>query len=595
MYRGLKSGIGISAALLLACSGAWAEAPAPSDPKFFESQVWPIFESRCVTCHGADKQKGKLRLDTPEAINAGGESGPSLVAGKPDESKLYTLVALPKDDPDIMPATGDPLTAEQQGVIKAWIEAGGAFGDWKGAVMAVAAPSASAESAATPAPPSAVKAPDPGILGELAKNVTAATPESVKALSDAGALALAIDRSSPLLSVNFQLAGPAVTDEKLAVLAQAAPQITWLNLANTKVTDAGLAALSGLNNLTNLHLEKTGIGDAGLAHLKGMAHLEYLNVYGTQVTDAGLEILASMPSLKRVYVWQSQVTPEGVEKLRAALPGALVNNGWEAPAEPAPTDAPAETATIDLALLADADRCCAKAKGEGKDCDHPCCVEAKAQNKLCAQCNPEGAKKLAALEKTTADSCCDKAKKAGALCDHDCCKEALAKGELCTKCNAAPADAPAEAPAAEAKFDDNSCCALAKADGKDCDHPCCAEARGAGKVCEKCNPKVASAATPDGAAAPDISVLFDADSCCATAKAGGKECDHPCCIEAKTGGKVCGKCNPKGAAQQNVAANYTPGGCCDAAAKAEKACEHPCCVEAAKSGLLCTACNAKAA
>lgn len=497
---------GLMAVAMIVVSGAaWAEeGPAPTDPKFFETKVYPIFQSRCVSCHGPEKQKAKLRLDTAEGINAGGEDGPIFVASKSAESLVVQLVSKPAGDDDIMPPSGDPLTAEQIATIAAWIDAGASLGDFKtGAPKEQNANAAAADSAVSMAAPSEVKPYDGGVLAALAKSVQPAAPEAVKALTDAGALALNIDRSSPLLSVNFQLAGQQVDDAKLAALAQAAPQITWLNLANTKVTDAGLSALASLPNLTMLHLERTGIGDAGLDALAGLQHLEYLNLYGTQVSDAGLAKLAGLKSLKKLYVWQSKVTSAGVDAVKAAIPGIYVNSGIEvaapvpAPAaEPMPAPTPAEPAPApeataakapELAQFFDKEACCARGKAEGKDCEHPCCKEAREAGKVCAQCNPLGAKKLAALDKATGDTCCAKSKGEGKLCDHPCCKEALDKGELCTKCNPQAAAA-----AIELQFDENGCCALAKAGGKACDHPCCAEARTAGKACEKCNPKSAA-------------------------------------------------------------------------------------------------------
>jgi hypothetical protein len=70
-----------------------ADAPVNSeDVKFFESKVRPILVARCVKCHGAAQQKGKLRLDSHEALLGGGESGPVVVSGKPEESLLVEAI-----------------------------------------------------------------------------------------------------------------------------------------------------------------------------------------------------------------------------------------------------------------------------------------------------------------------------------------------------------------------------------------------------------------------------------------------------------------------------------------------------------------------
>ena len=119
-------------------------------------------------------------------------------------------------------------------------------------------------------------------------------------------------------------------DSGLDALAPIADKIASLDLARTKVTDAGLAKLGAMKNLQELHLENTGISDAGLDHLKGLASLEYLNLYNTKVTDAGLAKLAGLGKLKALYLWQSGVTKAGVAALKAKLPNAHINSGWTA-------------------------------------------------------------------------------------------------------------------------------------------------------------------------------------------------------------------------------------------------------------------------
>lgn len=120
------------------------------------------------------------------------------------------------------------------------------------------------------------------------------------------------------------------TDASLAPLGPVAGKIVALDLARTKVTDAGLKAVAAMAALQELHLENTGITDAGLDHLKGLAALEYLNLYNTKVTDAGVQKLAGLGKLKALYLWQTGVTKAGVAQLKAKLPQARINTGWTA-------------------------------------------------------------------------------------------------------------------------------------------------------------------------------------------------------------------------------------------------------------------------
>jgi hypothetical protein len=61
--------------------------------ELWSTKVQPIFDIHCVKCHGPIEQKSDLELDTPEAVFKGGDEGIVVVAGKPDESRLYQYLA----------------------------------------------------------------------------------------------------------------------------------------------------------------------------------------------------------------------------------------------------------------------------------------------------------------------------------------------------------------------------------------------------------------------------------------------------------------------------------------------------------------------
>ena len=64
----------------------------PEQETFFEQKVHPILAAKCFECHGEKKQEGGLRLDSRSAILKGNDSGPAIVAGKPDESRLVEVI-----------------------------------------------------------------------------------------------------------------------------------------------------------------------------------------------------------------------------------------------------------------------------------------------------------------------------------------------------------------------------------------------------------------------------------------------------------------------------------------------------------------------
>ena len=107
--------------------GALASVAAPPEGvAFFEKQVRPILVEKCVSCHGPDRQKGELRLDSRAALLAGGERGAAVVAGKPGQSLL--LRALSHDGELKMPPKSKLSEAEVASV-QEWVRLGAPWPD----------------------------------------------------------------------------------------------------------------------------------------------------------------------------------------------------------------------------------------------------------------------------------------------------------------------------------------------------------------------------------------------------------------------------------------------------------------------------------
>lgn len=105
-----------------------SKLPPAGDAKgvTYQKDIKPIFEKTCFKCHGSEKQKGKLRVDSLEATLKGGEVGKVVEPGNSAKSVLVHNVARIGDEDDWMPPTdkGTPLTKEQVGLIRAWIDQG---------------------------------------------------------------------------------------------------------------------------------------------------------------------------------------------------------------------------------------------------------------------------------------------------------------------------------------------------------------------------------------------------------------------------------------------------------------------------------------
>ena len=95
----------------------------------YEKDIKPIFDQSCVKCHGEQKPKGKLQLTSLPLILKGGEDGKVVEPGNSASSVLIHNIAHVGDPDDYMPPPHNkagigPLTKDQIGLVRAWIDQG---------------------------------------------------------------------------------------------------------------------------------------------------------------------------------------------------------------------------------------------------------------------------------------------------------------------------------------------------------------------------------------------------------------------------------------------------------------------------------------
>jgi uncharacterized membrane protein len=309
LLRGLLGGTRASAPSL---SGRPLEAI-----RTYESLAAPILQERCVTCHGPAKAEGGLRLDTPEGIAKGGDDGPAIVAGRAASSELVRRIWLPPSHEDAMPPGGHrPLAPAEASLLRWWID--------QGARVDQTLADAEIGPDITPVIEALVGPINRGGPSLPARPVAQAGADALAAVRARGFTVEVIADGTSYLHVHATSAAARIDDEAVAALAGLAPQIAWLDLGATRVSDRGLETVARLPHLTRVELQRTEVGDAGLAHLGKLEHLEHLNLYGTRVTDAGLSHLSGLKRLRSLHVWQTAVTDAGVERLSASLPRLTV-------------------------------------------------------------------------------------------------------------------------------------------------------------------------------------------------------------------------------------------------------------------------------
>jgi mono/diheme cytochrome c family protein len=308
----------LTLSLVLSASSASAE-----DKVDYEKQIQPIFLEHCAKCHGEKMASGKMRLHTAAALKEKWDADDHLIVpGEPEKSELYERITLPADDKKRMPKKADPLPKETIDLIALWIKQGATLP--QAAAAPQPAPAEAEKPAEAPAPAETVE--------ELPLPEVAAAPqEAIDALTADGAQVLPLFAGSNLLQISFAHRGEPAGDSEIALLSGVAEQVYSLNLADAKPTDAGLAPLAALKNLSVLHLERSAVTDAGLAHVAGLERLQYLNLYGTSISDVGLTHLAGLKNLRRLYLWQTKVSYDAAMGMEKDIPGLIVNLGYDHP------------------------------------------------------------------------------------------------------------------------------------------------------------------------------------------------------------------------------------------------------------------------
>lgn len=287
--------------------------------------VAPIFAEKCETCHGAGKQKGKLRMDGIEFLKKGGKSKKPLFLdpSHPGDGLVLTRVQLPIEEDLHMPPKQKPqLNTDERTLLTWWIKSGASFDkkvkdlpqsdDVKKALARL-------QNATKPAD---TKPSDP----YASIQVKAADPSAIKVLNENHVLVLPVGQNSNLLSANFVNAGT-ITPELLQLLQPIREQLVWVRLSDAKLTDEALKVIGQLPNLTKLYLDHTPLSDNGLKHLSDLKHLQFLNLAGCTISAKGLLQLKALPKLQQVFLFECPIEPSEWVGLRQAFPHAVLDSG----------------------------------------------------------------------------------------------------------------------------------------------------------------------------------------------------------------------------------------------------------------------------
>ncbi|MBK1878605.1 c-type cytochrome domain-containing protein [Pelagicoccus mobilis] len=297
--------------------------PDPFNP--YTDVVHPIIDAKCVSCHGPKKKKGKLRVDTYEALMLGGDFGPCIEPGDSYESLFVELMELPMDDEEHMPPEDEhQMTQEEIDVIKWWIDEGAKADVVMARAEAPAAilpflvtgyrllPEPTEEELAEAAEEEARKADEAnrGNVEALLETVSAEVRDSVQFMSLTSS------------KLRFKPNGKAedFDNDALEATKELVPNFVRIDLSDTAISNNALKHLKNAERLEILSLRNTEVDEDALEHLEDLENLESLNLYGTPTGDDILKELPTLPNLRTLYLGETKISTETIAKLQTKHP-----------------------------------------------------------------------------------------------------------------------------------------------------------------------------------------------------------------------------------------------------------------------------------
>lgn len=295
--------------------------PNVQEAYVYNDVVKPILQTKCYSCHGENKQKGKLRMDDSLLLMKGGKDGKVIHAGNAKESEMIKRLLLPVDNEDHMPPKEKSQPSENQIVLlEWWISQGAGFGK---KVKEVSQPDKIV--------PVLFALQKTNVVVKEAMDipvskVVEADPIVIEKMRSRGIVVLPVAQNSHYLQANF-VTDTVISNEDLQLLSAIKKQLIWLKLGYTNISDGGLTTIGQLENLTRLNLEHTSISDNGLRALLSLRSLQYLNLVGTSVTSQGVLQLKNLQSLRSLYLYQSKVNMTDWSVIKNAFPKTTIDSG----------------------------------------------------------------------------------------------------------------------------------------------------------------------------------------------------------------------------------------------------------------------------
>lgn len=256
----------------------------------YKDLIHPILTKKCVACHGPEKMKGKLRLDTEAFIRKGGKLGNPVIK----EAFLLKRILLPPDDEEHMPPKEKgQLTTDEISLIKWWINEGADFN----AKVADMKKDAAITALLNKKTKNEEQKSEPESLPEVPK----ADEKIIAQLKSLGVSIYPISTESNLLNINL-INFKDSSLQTWELFTKIAPQLFTINAERSFIHDEHLKLFENAIHLRRLNLKGTSISDNAFQTIATFKFLESLNISDTRISTKGLSTLKGNNRLRYLYI-----------------------------------------------------------------------------------------------------------------------------------------------------------------------------------------------------------------------------------------------------------------------------------------------------
>jgi uncharacterized membrane protein len=277
----------------------------PDSLKIYSDIIYPLLENKCMACHNTDNNKGGLILVSYGQLFNDADHEKPVVAGNPDTSELFKRVSLPGDHEKVMPPRGAGFAYTDIQILRYWIENGAdslaTFNSENMTEELIALINRDYGIDYSPKP-----------YYEKVR-VDSLDEVLITTLRTSGFRVNYLGETNFLLDLVYN--GDSIGKDQVQLLNQVADQITFLKLANCKLSDNLMEEMPDFPHLTRIDLSKNQLSGKMIPYLIKHPNLESVNLNETLVSHKSLQDLLAQSNLLRVYIWKTPVSPEEISNL----------------------------------------------------------------------------------------------------------------------------------------------------------------------------------------------------------------------------------------------------------------------------------------